>query len=251
MDLYNEHNVEVKFPYFEKIFHKTLPIEEVFEFIYRHAFLFTREDGIVIELSFLDYESNAYISINRDNRIIIVTIYKEADYIKILDEKNKIFEIISTRGYDNLVASKTILSLMGSPIVQFNDDPDNERRTMDVVPTDLMLLFDDFDEIQQDESKNESYRFLCKRLSESAELTIFPGTGKLSLIIKSDGNLLYALDLVSCDRIVADLKKKKLFFTSGFEELRHLSYIECSLDLNERLYLLVQPNSRPSLRGLG
>jgi hypothetical protein len=148
MDLYNEHNEEVKFPYFEKFFHETLPPKEVFDYIYEHSFLFNREDNFVINLAFLDFEMDAYISIYKENQPIVCLIYRDADYIKILDEKNRIFKIISTSCEYNLVASKTILSLTGSPIMQFNDDPDNKKRIMDVVPTDLMLLFDDFDEIQ-------------------------------------------------------------------------------------------------------
>lgn len=251
MDLYNEHNEVVKFSYFEKIFHETLPRNEVFEDIYEHSFLFNREDGFVIGLSFLDFEMDAYISVYKKNRSIISLSYRDADYIKIIDDKHTIFEIISTRCEYNHAASKTILTLTDSPIVQFNDDPENEKRTMDVVPTDLMLLFDDFDEIKHNESSNKVYRFLCVRFSETAELTLFPGTGKLSLIIKSGETLLCSLNLVNCDRIVANLKEKKMYFTSGFEELEELSYIEGSLNLNEYLYLLIQPNSKPWLRGLG
>jgi hypothetical protein len=251
VDLYNEKNEEIKVTQLEKLFHETLPIEEVFEFIYRYSFRFMREDGLVVGLSFLDVERDAYISVYKNNREIVNIIYRQSNYIKILDEENKIFEIISKKNRYNPATSTTILSLAGSPIVQFNDDLENEKRIMDVIPTDLMVLFDDFDEIQQHDSINEGYRFLCKRSAETAELIIFPGTGKFSLIIKSGDIFLCAVDLVNCDRIVANLKQKKLFFTCGFNEITHFTYIKCCLDLGEQIGLLVEPNLRPWLRGLG
>lgn len=249
MNVYNEEN-KMNTSSLNEIFQQTLPLVEILEGMYQHSFLFKRDDGFLIKFSVIDYEKDVFVFISKDNQIIITITYQDADRIKILDKKNKALEIISTRSEFNHAASKTILSLGGAPIVQFSDDLDNEKRNMDVVPTDLMLLFDDFDEIQQNESSNKSFRFLCKRFTETAELTIFPGTGKLSLTIKSQGILLHSLNLVNCDRVIADIKKKKLYFSSGFEELRHLSYIECSLDMNEYLFLLVDPNSRPSLRGL-
>jgi hypothetical protein len=250
MNFYNEHDEEIKYSYLEKIFHEMLPPEEVHEHIYKHSLLFNREDGCVVKLSFLDFEMDVYVYIYKENRTILSLIYRSADYIQILNEKNKIFEMISTRS-EHDAASNTILSLSSSPIVQFNDDLENDKRIMDITPTELMLLFDDFEEVRQDKSSNKSYRFLCKRFSETAELNLLPGTGKLSLIIKSEENCLVSINLMNCDRVVADLKKKKLYFTSGFEERQELSYIECCLDLGGNLHLLIQPNSKPILRGLG
>lgn len=251
MEIYNTCDEAVKSSYLEKIFHETLPPKEIYEYIYEHTFLFKRDDGFVIKLSFLDFEMDAYVSVYRQDRTIICLIYHYADFIKALDDENKIFEIISTCSDYNPVGSKTILSLTHSPILEFHDLGNKEIRATDIVLTELMVLFDDFNEIKHHETSGKSYNFICQRMTEVVELSIAPTSGKLSLAIKSEGIVLCSLDLANCDRMMADLEKKKLYFTSGFEELQHLSFIKCTLDLNEHLVLLVEPNAKPSLRGLG
>lgn len=110
---------------------------------------------------------------------------------------------------------------------------------MEVVLTDLMVLFDDFDEKQDPITQERFHNFICSRDSEVAELTIFPKTGKLSIVIRSKETIVCAMNLMHCDYVKAYLKEKIMVMVSGYESGFH---VKCDLIIGNAITLFIEPN---------
>lgn len=123
MYLFNNQNEPITVQQFGHLFHQELQVEEVFECIFSYSFLYKREDGLVVELSLLYPETHAYILVYKDRRVVAQAFYTEANYVKILDQKNKIIEIVSPEEGFVPLESKAVavISLAGTPIFQFSD----------------------------------------------------------------------------------------------------------------------------------
>lgn len=242
MDLYNNQNEEISIPQLASLFHEVLPKEEIFEYIYQHSFIFKRNDELLIRFSFLDFETHAFIFVYKNNRVIAQTLNIVCSSIKVLDEENKIFELTSPRGLAR-IPSTTVLSLNGSPVVRFFDYLQNSEGCLEVDLTDLMVLFDDFDE-KQDRLTNEKYYcFFCRRNSEMAELTVFPRGRKVFIIMRSNDSIICEVNLVNCNFIRTDSKNKKVSIISGYDEFEH--YIICELLMDDHIFLHIDPYWAP------
>lgn len=108
---------------------------------------------------------------------------------------------------------------------------------MDVDPTDLMILFDDFDKKVDQETNQIFYFFICERNKDKVEFTIFPQTKRASLILKSTDIVVSNLNFENCDFIKTNLKEKKMTLVSGYDELS--KYIRCQLSVTDENLLLI------------